>query len=204
MTTDVEICSQALTQLGAGTISSFDDGSYEASICERVYGAQRAVWFSHDWYFAHKRAVLSRSNTPPLMEWSYNYILPSDFEALDSVFTSNQVGGTNYHRYELEGGFLQTNAEEIYIRYRFVESEGKWPSWFVAFAITAMAAELAIPITENRTLRTEKRIEAWGRPPEQKAGGLWQEALFCDHKARPSPSIASHNAPLTGARFGGW
>jgi hypothetical protein len=50
MASEVSICNRALAMLGANTITSLQDGSTEANVCNAVYAdARDAVLRSHPW-----------------------------------------------------------------------------------------------------------------------------------------------------------
>jgi len=83
----VEICNNALQNLGAGKITSITENTVEAIECNLRYDtARRALLSMHPWNFAIRRALLNADVTAPAFNYSYAYTLPSDFLGL--VMTS--------------------------------------------------------------------------------------------------------------------
>ena len=79
MPAEVDCLNDALSQLGAATITDIADGSTNANHCLRLYPALRdGLLRSAHWNFAMTRVELAQDVTPPLFEFSYAYTLPAD------------------------------------------------------------------------------------------------------------------------------
>jgi|TARA_R100001510_G_scaffold27454_1_gene24171 hypothetical protein len=88
----VEICNEAMDLLGAATITSLDENSKEARLCNRRFSTVRdAVLRSHPWNCAITRATLSQDGTPPSFGFAHQYTLPTSPFCLRvlSFFSSN-------------------------------------------------------------------------------------------------------------------
>ena len=73
------ICSDALLLLGAAPISSFNQGTDEATVCDRLYPDVRdSTLQMYPWTFSFKKVQLARTTNTPVNEWKYEYQLPSD------------------------------------------------------------------------------------------------------------------------------
>ncbi len=77
--TGVSICSDALLMLGAKSITSFNDGTDAASVCDRLYPDIRdSVLTTYPWTFNTKKVQLAQLITTPNSVWRYEYQLPGD------------------------------------------------------------------------------------------------------------------------------
>ena len=65
--TDLKVCSDALLLLGAAPISSFNQGTNSANVCDRIYpDLKKSTLQSFPWSFSFKKVQLARTiNTPP-------------------------------------------------------------------------------------------------------------------------------------------
>ncbi len=144
----VEIANLALGKLGPGSgfITSFEsDATVEAVTARRTYEPMRdLVLESHPWRFARKRAAVGADGDTP--EWGYDlqYAVPADFLRLLSI--ENYDGD-----YEVEGGFILTDAEApLNIRYLAkIEDAGVFSPTFVDALATRWAAEMAMTVTKS-------------------------------------------------------
>ena len=98
--TGVSICSDALLMLGSKAISSFNDGTDESSVCDRLYPDIRdSVLTTYPWSFNTKKIQLARLLTTPGSVWRYAYQLPGDrLVAPHRVLQVSRVWHMTYHR----------------------------------------------------------------------------------------------------------
>lgn len=76
---DVEICSNALIQIGADPITSLTDSNDGARLANRLYTPMLdELLRSHNWNFATRRAALSRLSAEPAFGYDYQFQLPQD------------------------------------------------------------------------------------------------------------------------------
>lgn len=179
MAQKIEMISNAMILIGAAPISSLDEGTeglVGASLYENVY---RGLLASHTWRFATKKARLARLTDAPLNEYSYQYQLPSD------IITIVKVDG--YTEYEVYGDKIYSNYPELSIDYRYRVDETLLPDYFVLTLQFLLAAQFAIPITDN-----SQRAQVYQ--------GMYEDQLRrskgIDSMARPSDAIV--DSPLTG------
>ena len=145
--TDVELCSAALVKLGAAGISSFSDGTAEAEVANTLYDIVRDGLLSlHPWSFATAHAELTLLPTPPATNFNYAFDLPADFiKALSAGGEARSRGAI----YQIVGGELHANEEEITLTYIKRADEADFSTFFVSALINRLAAEFCLPITEN-------------------------------------------------------
>ena len=190
--TDISICSDALTLLGASTISSFSEGTPAATACSRLYPDLRDTVISrYPWSWSMRKVKLARLATAPLNEWKYAYQLPgSILTGVQAVFDSGSDSARPINSgWEIYADQVFTNLETVYIDYQQTVSEADMPPYFVRLLRTAMAAELSIIITDQASKADFFRSQAFGSPMENGRGGLFREAVNIDSRGNPNKVI---------------
>lgn len=200
MATDITITNQALTLLRANTISSFNDGSNEADIADLYYDDfLKDIFSRYPWSFAQKRAELTVSGTDPVNEWDYAHSLPSDNERIIAIFNSDQVGAQPIKRWKRRAGFIDSNEAELWALYVYVVDEADWPGYFIQYAIHALAALLAMPITDDEDVALKWRRVAYGTDEDNERGGKFGVAASADSQQTTPEEVAMPD--LIAARF---
>jgi hypothetical protein len=149
---DVALCSNALTRIGAHAINSFDDGTVEANLAGALYTPIRdGIISSFGWSFAMQQAQLAQLTTPPLADYEYAFQLPNDFLRAISAGVSALGRGLKYRIFQ---NTLQCNSNEVTLTYLARPAEADCPPFFDTAVIARLAAEFCIPITES-TARAE-------------------------------------------------
>ena len=169
MATDISMCSNALLLIGHSTISSFTDPGSGPVVASNLYETTYENMLTlHRWRFATSKAALSRLTATPLNEWDYAFTLPSDYLMMVRVYPDAD--------YELYENKLFSNQQEVEIDYVFKPDESRLPPYFVKLMEFHLAAQFAIPITDNSTkaeefrkmfedqLRRAKYIDSQSRP----------------------------------------
>lgn len=77
MTSVVEICNLALSNIRAGSINSLDESSLQAQQCKLKYPFMRNICLKQMWGFNRKIEVLAVLTTE-IFNWAYAYQYPSD------------------------------------------------------------------------------------------------------------------------------
>ena len=194
--TDVSICSDALILLGAEPITSFTDGSDSAQACSRLYPDLRdSIISAYVWSWSLKKSQISRLSTAPINEWLYAYQLPGDMlSGVLAVFESN--GSTERSRrygWEIYGEQLFTNMKTVYIDYQQSVVESKMPPYFVQLLKLAVAAELAIVITDQASKADYFYAKAFGSPGENGRGGKMREAMNIDARGQSTQIVEDYS-----------
>lgn len=156
MATEVAICNKALIQCGANTIISLGDDTTEASLCQHLYADLRdAVLEAHDWSFAIERIDLPKGVPDPTFRYSNRFPLPST--ALH-VLEVNKVKETDDTRdWRMEGNAILINESVCRVKLiRQVIDTTKFSPLFIQALAARLAADLAIPLTQNTTLESAK------------------------------------------------
>lgn len=147
---EVQICNQALSLVGAQAITSLDDDTNEARLCRINYESVRdAVLTEHDWTFATRWETFPAENNPPPGEFANSFVIPTDVLAILFV-------GQDYdhpEQYRVEDGRIRTDAMECKCQVLYqVADTSKFSALFTQAFVARLASELAIPITNSRTL----------------------------------------------------
>ena len=174
-TSEVQICSNALLLLGAGTINSFDDASDRALLVSNLWpNAREAILRSHPWNCAIKRLALAPDAAAPAFDYSYQFTLPGDCLRILSV---GEKGAPQ--DYELEGRKILSDESTLYLRYIYDNDDvPSWDALLVQAAEAYMAMTCAYPITKSASmleamtslwdlkLKQARNIDGQENPPE--------------------------------------
>ena len=137
--TDVSICNKALLLLGANTITSFSDGSTQATACSTLYpDVKRTTMGMYPWSFTIAKATLTRQTATPNNEWTYQFTLPNDMlnGVPRAVRTTTTAGAPIYKNWEINQAsdgttVLMTESLTINIDYQKAVGETLMPHYFV-------------------------------------------------------------------------
>jgi hypothetical protein len=194
--TDVTVCSEALIYLGASSISSLSDGSDAAAACSALYPDLKTHLLTvYPWSWSLKKVQLSQNVTDPVNEWKNSFDLPADrLSNPQAVFASSAAGIRPLsYGWEIYGTQLFTNMETVYIDYQATVTEENMPAYFIRVLRAAMAAELAMVITDQVTKADYFRGLAYGSPAENGRGGLLREAMNVDSRGQLPPVIEDYS-----------
>ncbi len=149
MATAVSICSNALVMLGDKPINSLSEDSDRARTAANLWPDVRDfVLRSHPWNCAIKRATLSPQVTPPAFDFSYSFLLPSDW------LRTLQVGLRGERpEYQMEGRTILMQENVCRLRYVFRnDNPATWDALLVHAVTLCMKAALAYPITQGASV----------------------------------------------------
>jgi hypothetical protein len=191
----LSICSDALLMLGAKPISSFNEGTDAASVCDALYSNIRdQALMIYPWSFSFKKTQLARLVTTPKNEFKYEYQMPSDrIGAPRAVYNSNGVGETPIVNYRIMGAKLLTNEEIIYVDYQYSVTESEMPVWFVQLLKYLTAWHVSIPVTDQVEKAQYWQSVAVGSPGENGRGGYMRTAMNIDGQNQPVNSIKDYS-----------
>jgi hypothetical protein len=193
------VSNEALGELGAIAISSFEDGTSLSTLCAQMYTPARDMTLElHPWNFAKAFARLSQvdrpDDAPVSFKWAFEYQLMTDPYCL-KVQGTDQGNGAKF-----EVGIGQNNARVLFsnqsavsIEYTArVEDLNMWSPLALQVLVKVLASKLAKPITGEGSTEEAK----------------WKEALLLLPEARGSdgregyPVVLRANRGLVHARLG--
>lgn len=190
--TDLSICADALILLGAAPISSFTEGTDTAQACDRLYpDLKNTLLSTYVWSWTLKKVQLQRLSDTPINEWKYAYQMPGDHltGALAVFETDGTAQRSVRYGWEIYGDQLVTNMETVYIDYQTTLAESAMPNYFVRLLRTALAAELAIVITDQASKADYFRALAYGGAADNGRGGLMREAMNIDARGQSTQIV---------------
>lgn len=168
---DVKIANLALTALGEETITSLAETSEAATVMNLLYPIVRDEEIqAHPWVFAKERVALTQDSETPDFEWTYQYLLPSDYlsSRRDAIYNAAGEG-----TFALEGGKLLTNESTVEFRYiKRVTVTTQFDPYFVKAFYLKLAMRAAPRITAlrgrkidldaeyNQVIHTAKKLNA--------------------------------------------
>jgi hypothetical protein len=209
MTTNIRIASQALARLGEPSISAFDEDSDTAEKVSLLYESTiLSLFSSYDWRFAMTKVELEIDATAaPVNRWTRGFLLPTlntdRVGPPHKVYNTAEIGSRVTWDYEIQERWIMTNETQIVIEYIKRQPESVWPGYFVKLAIEAVAAALALPVTENQSKDEYHNAIAFGSPAFKGRGGLMAVAMEADANGNPTRSLLDDDDPIGAARFGG-
>jgi hypothetical protein len=156
MVSEVSICNQALSWLGQNAILSLDDESVAAEWMNNNYPFIRdAVTEERMWTFATARY---KSVTATATEWGhYVHDVPLGWLSVYRVFL-DQRGLNQFTDYRVESNGILASVDTLWLwGLERVVDTGKFSTMFTQALAARIAADAAIPLTQNRQLQ----IDMW-------------------------------------------
>lgn len=191
----LSICADALIMLGAKPISSFNEGTDEANVADRLYSDIRdQLLMVYPWSFAFKKVQLSRLVTVPANEYRYEYQLPGDrVGSPRKVFNTSSVNAYPVANYKIMGDKLLTNEETVYVEYQYSVPETEMPKYFIQLLKYVCAWHFALPITDQVDKAGYWQGVAVGSPDDNGRGGYMRTAMNIDGQNNPVQSIEDYS-----------
>lgn len=199
MASDINICSNALIRLGVAPISSFTEGEI-GNTCGTIYpDFKQNILSTYPWRFTIEKVQLARLSAAPLNKWKYQYQLPSDLLVLRAIYASDEVGVQPEYHFEKIGGVVLSDRTELWADYQKSVSESEFPVYFTEYLITALAATLAIAVTDQAELAQYFHGLAYGTANDNGNGGLFGKAKKIDAMQYPPSQVIPND--LIAERF---
>lgn len=160
MSTAVDICSNALLQLGKAPISGFNSPGDLARLCANLYPAERdSILRENDWNCAMKRDILAPLASLPPFGFSAQFALPSDFIRLISIGDVS-IAASSCVKFKVQGRNILASGTQLPIEYVYRNDvEATWDSKLVELMTARMLWKLAYPVTQSTSLRDELKNE---------------------------------------------
>ena len=179
MASVVDIANNALTLLGASTISSLTEDTKNARLCNQRYEPIRnRVFRSHNWNCLIKRVELAQDSTGPVIEYTYGYTLPSDCLRVLKVHNGTTDSIASALDYKVEGRKIVTDEGTVYLVYVALDTDpNNYDSYLYEAVSHQLAADLAYAITNNSTLANQYMSRADERLREARFIDATENAL---------------------------
>lgn len=153
MASVVSIVNNALSKIGESNITALDENSNQARAANTIYEQIRdAVIRGHRWNFAQKRVQLAKLTTVPAFGFANEFQLPTDLLRVIRMSETDLI-------FSVEGRKLLTDEDEARIIYiaRIIDPN-EFDALFVEALSARLAAELAVTLTESRTLSEQMMV----------------------------------------------
>jgi hypothetical protein len=148
------ICNLALGWLGQAAITQLNletPASTTEELCARLYPeALRAVLEARAWTFATQRLQFEPAAATGLADFPSKYPIPA---TVVRVLSCDDGGGSNDIEWRREGGYIltETSPTKVYAKAIMLEEDAsKFSPSFGRALAARLAADLAMPLTENR------------------------------------------------------
>lgn len=156
MTTKVDIISNSFTNLGKSAVSDIDPSSAEPIVVTAVKKYDLLVLNELQgmrWRFATITRDLNKlAATPPVERFSTAFQLPADY--------LNMQIARPHIEFKIYENMLYSNSTEMQIDYTAKVSEERFPAYFTLYMEYRLTTDMAMPITQQMSIRAEWGIAA--------------------------------------------
>lgn len=208
---ETSVANMALAVFGGGAITDFEEGTPLADTCRLIVPRiiDRCL-IAQAWKMNRATRQLERVGFDPVNDpqppngFKYGFSFPAD-----ALRGPHRVSRTRDHRagafrdFAVEGLRLFCDLELVFAEFTIRLPPDRWGPTFLDFAVTACAAELCVPVCDDKDHSLELLAKAWGTPREGGRGGLSAKVLDEDVSTGPGFDAAGDDDPLTEAHHGG-
>lgn len=203
MSSAIKVCNAAAVLLGAGVIQSLEDDTDLSRVFLNLYEPlKHSIMSGYPWTFLKENRYLTRRAGAPIRGYKYAYVIPGDAlpGAPHAVF-SYQAQRLGQADYTLTNGSIHCNHPELWASIIVDKPENEWPAYFQKAVIHALAADIALVVSDQQSIADRHYQMAYGTPSEGGAGGLIGAAMLIDAQGDGAKGIESD--AFVSARFGG-
>ncbi len=189
-TSVIEICNNALLDLGEDSITSLTDNTKAARLCNQRWPSVRdAVLRAHPWNCCMAQAELAAASESAIWRWDFRYVLPTDLVRLVRVATASEQ---EVDQWEVQGRVLLCDEEApLYLAYvRREQDPQKYDALLSETLSARLSAVLAYPLsgssslaegywkTYREKLREARGVDAREGVPDSLAPTGWTAAKY--------------------------
>ena len=147
----IDICNRGLTFIGAEPITSFDDGTTEASVAANVYeDVVQSSLCNARWRFATNQQTLNRLTDAPTARYDLAYQQPNDTLIIHAITVND-----NPIEYQIYGDMIYADTsttDTVVADYTFRQTEEFFPSYFIMAVAYGLAQVFATSIARDGSL----------------------------------------------------
>ncbi|MCJ8143815.1 hypothetical protein MKI84_12900 [Ancylobacter sp. A5.8] len=157
----------------------------------------------HPWDFTRELRSLSRLAGPEggrVLGYPFAYQLPTDVigEPL-RVVQDHSEPDVPYFRWTMHGPYILAADEPLYAVFNVRPPPIRWPGAFRNAVVLAIAAELALSMASNESLRADLRRDAYGPPSDDFRGGAIGVAIRNQAFRTPAKKMSPGLDPFSSA-----
>ena len=207
---DLAIANKALAVFAGGSITGFDEGTPLANTCAAIVPRiiDRCL-IAQGWKMnlvtrQLERIAFTTEDPLPPNGFAYGYAFPAN--ALRGPFRVSRhrdIRAGAFREWSREGRRIFTDAEEVFATFLLRLSPDQWGPTFLDFCITAVAAELVVPVCDDKDHAAELFTKAWGTPREGGRGGLAAKVLDEDVATDTGFDASGDDGELVAAHISG-
>lgn len=168
MSSAVQICNRALTTyLGVGSITALTETSPAAVQCSLHYDATRKALLESEWWFWAAKLEALAELVNDRDEWDFRYAIPA--EAIDIRWVNDPITAKAQKNIEnvpdiqreTYNDSIYCDLNEAYCYFTVDEDDPtKFPQYFQDALSAALAAQMAMPLTQNVQLAQNAQTQA--------------------------------------------
>lgn len=190
ISSNIQICNNALLRLGNNTIASFSDGTTESDACQNLYDSTRKLLLRQfQWNFATTRVALAASGTTPIFGYANQFPLPSDYVRLVGIWQqSSDYAIENYNGTPM---LLTNDGTPLQIKYIqditdttkmddiFIEVLTLWLAIKLGWRLTGVGFNPGTMANElKESLAMAKLIDSQDQSPPHISISSYEDAMF--------------------------
>jgi hypothetical protein len=140
--TSIDICSKALLLIGANTITSFEDETREAEVCNSLYNTiKESLLGNRLWSFSMEQMDLARLQQKPLRDYEYMFQIPKEV-----IRIKRSASGA----YDIFGDKIYSNSPTMSIDCQVSVHESKMPAHFKKALISNICRDLSVSLLGDK------------------------------------------------------
>lgn len=196
----IVLINRALVRIGAVPLATEFDAAAQAPLA--IYASVVEHLSSLPFSFLKSKRRLFRKTAPPdPPQWKHAFQLPPDRLGPPRAVYADKDARKPTTAYDLQGDELLADDPEIWAIVSADTDPNRWPGDFRELVMTALMAEMALSIREDRGLYDRLDAKAFGTPGQGRRGGMVAACLETDSQAIPSTMVGAQDNPLIDARW---
>ena len=158
----LENSNKACLAAGVNPITSFTQGTAEATFCKEWYELITLAELSiYKWRFATKTFDLSPNILvdPPDTKYNVAYTMPTDVLSVDTLLVNDGGAGASdrsrvidYDRFQNQIHTFDTTNDTVIMKYRFRADESIWNPYFRLLVVYRLATMLSFSISRKEDM----------------------------------------------------
>jgi len=199
----VTIINRALGRIGCLAIQSdAEPGPAGVEVVNTYDAVLEDILSKYPWHFATRFEALSPLTDTPPLGWKTQFLMPPSRLALPRAYYDSATSDVPLLRFQISENRVFTATSICFAEFQISPPPAQWPGYFRELMTLCLAAEYALEVREDPTLRATLRRDAYGPPEYQGEGGQFKIAADLDTQAMPSKQPAGGRNPLVDVRAG--
>ena len=210
---DLHVINQSLSKIGSKPINALDEETSLARQATSAYFARRDMLLGRfPWEFAKQTLKLDQvaettgNGFDPNEHWGngwrHAFAMPGNrLSNPRKILTDPKRPDHPLRRFMIERGRVFADETPLWGTFTVGAAPELWTPAFMLAAITLVAADMAVPITQDQRLAEDLRELGEGPREMQGLGGLVAQAIAAEVSAHPGPPPLMMTDDLTTAHM---